>query len=315
MGFFDTKKIEFKAPFSDKYRLSITSNIQTGNMPIESKAEIRWEVKVKSIGNQINIEVITLDNQLVSCNNPIVKNMADMNQIFARMYSELDLTVSNDYKLVNIKNRELIIEKWGWIKSELEKMLEEEPQLVSQVINLNEAQFSDPNAIVSAIQKNEFFMIYFHHLYGSGFHSVSNKVKSKNIFNTALLEWVYRIDKAKEINGQYNVFNVEGHLETNLNQNWVKEFYKGFSHLDLEKIKPEITERGEYCIDIKSGKILNATLEKKEIAHPQLLHATIHYDLQLEKSVEYRPTTLSQEGTEKQFDEKEDLTHSFILDD
>ncbi|MDR2951305.1 MAG: hypothetical protein LBV71_19120 [Prevotella sp.] len=318
MRIFDKKRIEFKKPFVEKYRLTITSDIQTGNMPIQSKAVIRWEVKVKSVDeNHINIEIIMLDNELIEYNNPLVKSMADMNKVLSGMWSELDLVLDKRYKLVKVNNLELLKEKWEWIKSEMKNLLSEEPELISRIIDLNDRNFENQDVVVNLIQNSEFFLIYFHHVFGSSYNSVSDRVKNKNIFNTALIDWSYRVDRVNTSDDIY-LFNVEGYVETSLNRNWVKESYKAFTHLDLDRIQPVMTEEGEYRIDEETGKIVTAYLKKKEIAHPKILHGTIRYELQLEESEKkeqvFNQTQAGREITVEK-PKGDNPSHSFIIDD
>lgn len=315
MGIFNKKRIEFKQPFIEKYRLTITSDIQTGNMPVKSKAIIRWEVKVKSIyENHINLEIITLDNELVEYNNPLIKSMADMNKVLSVMWSELDLVLNRNYKLIKINNLVLLKEKWERIKAEMKSLLSEEPELISDVINLNDKNFENPDVVANLIQNSEFFLIYFHHVFGSGYHSVSDRTKNKNIFNTALIDWSYKIDQTNTDNDGTLLFDVEGYVETSLNRNWVKESYKSFSHLDLDEIQPKMSEKGKYRIDVETGKIVTAYLEKKEIVHPQILHGTIRYELQLEESGK-KEQVFKQAQSEQVPPKGYNSTHSFIIDD
>ncbi|MDR1369902.1 MAG: hypothetical protein LBJ72_07225 [Dysgonamonadaceae bacterium] len=319
MGIFDKKRIEFKKPFMEKYRLTVTSDIQTGNMSIKSKAVIRWEVKVKSINEKyINLEIITLDNELIEYNNPLIKSMADMNKVLSGMWSELDLILDRDYELVKINNLELLKEKWERIKSEMKNMLSEEPELISNVINLNDKNFENPDVVVSLIQKSEFFLIYFHHVFGKTDHSISGKVKNKNIFNTALMDWSYKVDRINMDDGDTCLFDVEGYVETSLNRSWIKEFYKAFTHLDLDKTQPVMTEKGKYLIDAETGKIIKAYLEKKEIAHPRILHGTTRYELQLDgtakKEQVFSPVQIRQE-TAFEASKGYDPPRSLIIDD
>ena len=280
MSLFERKKIQFKEPFHNKYRLTILSDIQTGNMSIKTEAGIRWDINVHSISeDKIGIEVITLDNQLIDGNSPLIKNIANANQIFARIYSELDLVINNNAKILEIRNIELIKEKWSWVKNDLKEIQDQDP-MIAHVINLNEAQIGDEQLLLDAINHNEFFSVYFHHLYGNAFHCTTDSVKSKNILNTILLKWDYRIDNIEKENQKLDTFKIEGFVETSTSK--IKESYKAFSHLDILKLNPKITEEGKYYLDPSSGKIVKALLEKKEIVHPQLLYATIKYELEIE---------------------------------
>lgn len=282
MGLFSNKnKIQIKTPFNDKYKLIITSDIRAGNMPIQTKAEIRWNVEVKSVTeNQTNIEIITLDNQLIESNNPLTKDIANMSQIFAKMYSELNLIIDDKARLIKVLNIDLVKEKWSWIKNDLIEIQENEP-MIAHVINLNEEQLSNYQILFDSINNNEFFQIYFHQLYGNSYHGVTNSTRRKNLLNTILLKWKYRIDKFENNNSGLDVFAIEGFVETSNSE--IKESYKSFSHLDIKKITPQITELGQYCLDPISGKLIKANLERKEVVHPKLLHATINYELTIEE--------------------------------
>lgn len=324
MGLFSKDRIAFKQSFTEKYKLEVTSNIKTGNMLIDSKVEIRWEVKVKSISeNRINFELLTLDNQLIEYNNPLVKTMFDMNQVFSKIYSELDLIVNGNYKLIEIKNADLLDIKWRRIKLDLQDMIAEEPKIIGEIINLNDKNFESPDLLKSIVQNNEFFLIYFHHLYGNKVPAITKRITKKNIFNTAFVDWEYRNSKQKEVSGEYADYEIEGFVETNLNLEWVKKYYASFSHLDLEKIEPVMTEEGLYRIDSDTGGIRHAILTRKEIAHPQLLHGTTKYELKSESSPAKKEKNDSRKLTVEPpngYDPKRpsfliESPHSFVIDE
>lgn len=281
MGLFgNDNKIKIKEPFENKYRLTITSDIQTGSMPINTKAEIRWNVKVKSVSeDKVAIEVITLDNQLLESNNPMVKDIANMSQVFAKIYSELDFEIDKKAKLLKLLNIDLIKEKWSRIKNDLKEVESQDP-MITQVISLNDDQLADNQTLFRAINNNEFFGIYFHHLYGNSYHSATDLVQNKNILNTILLKWAYRIDKIENRDSKYDTFRINGFLKTSMSE--IKKSYNVFSHLEAKDLNPVFIEDGIYDLDPSSGKIIKAVLEKKEIVHPLLLHATIKYELTIE---------------------------------
>lgn len=323
MGIFGKKKVSFIEPFDEKYKLLVTSDIRTGNMTIESQVEIRWDVRVRAVSeNRIHLELLTLDNRLISCNNPIVKSMADMNRLFSGLYSELDLVLDGDYRLVEIKNLDLLATKWQRIKAELEETIGDEPELLGTVINLNDKNFESPDLLLDLVVNNEFFMIYFHHLYGCEIPSTTGCVAKKNIFNTAMVEWRYRYTE-EDRTDDCDEYAVDGFLNTKLNKDWVKKHYAGFTHLDLNKIRPVMTEEGVYRINSHTGQILEATLTKEEIAHPEILYGTIRYELMPEKpdaghakEDEHMPKTEA-EGMPSRHQPPAGYNpeHSFIIDD
>ena len=317
MGIFDQNKISIKESFTNKYKLIISSDFMIGNMPILTTTEIRWEIKVKDITkDKIRIEILTLSNQLINSNNPLVTSASDTSQVFSKMYNELDLIITQNCQILKILNLDLIKEKWSWLKKDLEAIKKQDP-MIAHVITLNDEQFKDSNTILKAIQNNEIFTILFHHIFGKGYHSVSDLIEKRNLFNTAFVKWKFRIDRQENTNGDSDIIKVNGFLETPLNKQWIKEFYKDFSHLDLDNIKPIMEESGTYKLDKKTGMVMEAELTKQEIIHPKILYATIKYNLSKDNPVEENKRDISPSEVAISDDQKNknEPFHSFLLDD
>ena len=279
--FEEKHQIAIREPFIEKYKLTVIADIMAGSMSIKTKAEIRWEVKVKTVNDDgVDIEIITLDNQLIETNNPMAKEMALMSQAFSKMYSEINITLNDKYKIVHINNLDIIHKKWDWLKVELEN-IKNNNEAVQNVIEINDQLFATPEKIKTAIENNEFFAIFFHHIYGTSIPNTMGTFPQKNLFNTAFIKWNYNTKLITNIYMQPNYVDIEieGFPNMSFDKNWVKEAYKNFSHLNVAELKPKHTENGHYRIEQKTGKLLQATLERKEVVHPQLLHATILYEL------------------------------------
>jgi hypothetical protein len=291
MSLFSKEKILIKKPFSDKYRLIIKSEINLGTICIKSKALVRWLVNVKSVsGNNLNMELITLENELLESNNSIVKEAANASRAFARMYSELDLIIDHSFKVLEVINIDTVKDKWQILKSELNELKAEDPEsMLNQIIQTNEDILLHPKNIVDSIQYNEFFQFWAHHFYNTNINTFTSNYSTKNLFNTAFMEWSYKYGKieSNDENPKHYKLDIIANLETKINKNWAKEAYKDFTHLNIESLNPQFIEDGIYTVDNETGKIINGTLTKKEIVHPELLNAMINYDIKMEENIHF----------------------------
>ena len=137
-----------------------------GSITMKSKAEIRWQVDVKNIGEDFaDINIITLHHRILESSHPMITDMAGISSTFGGMYSELELTVNEKGDIVKIRNLETIQKKWQWVKQDMEKLLQENEALKG-IILLNDELFSSDKKIAAAIEANEFFNIYFHPFWG-----------------------------------------------------------------------------------------------------------------------------------------------------
>ncbi|MDN5288348.1 MAG: hypothetical protein JWR38_4622 [Mucilaginibacter sp.] len=272
--------ILIREPFIEKYTLTIVTDIMAGNLPIKSKTEIRWQLKVNRVeADYTDIELITLDNQLLESNNPMVKDMAGMSQAFSRMYNELQVRVDSTGKVLQILNIDLIRKKWDQTKAEITDLQETNPA-IKNIISLNDELFITPDKMALAVQNNEFFMIYYHHFYGLSLPGTTKSYVQRTVLNTADLSWRYNVSNVSDTYDTGDLYvEVDGIVNTSTGGGWAKEAYKAFSHLDLASLKPDFEERGVYRFDKSSGMLVSADLLKKEMVHPQLLHATISYHI------------------------------------
>ena len=278
---------------------------------------MRWQVKVDNVNDVFaDLEVITLENQLLESNNPMVKDIAGMSQAFARMYNELRVRIDSTGKVIQILNIDQIQKKWSHIKAEIEA-LQEANESIKHIISLNDELFITPQKMVVAIENNEFFMMFFHYFFGLQLPATTTSYIKRSLLNTADLKWRYNV-KAETGNGNDVNVRIEGLMDTNTGGSWVKEAYKHFSHLDLANLKPVFEENGTYRLDKYSGALVSADLVKTEIVHPQLLRAKISYHIIADSA--------STRGARQQVEEKEILQpenlgvkpnsgFSFLVDD
>lgn len=254
-----------------------------GAIPIKTTTEIRWDLRVKNIRQDaIEIELLTLDNELVATNNPALKDMARMNQAFARMYSELHLLIDRSGQVKKVLNEDLIKRKWTATKAELQA-IEDQVEAVRGIIDLNDEIFTNPEKIVTAIQQNEFFSVYFHRVYGRKLPGDTPVETKWNHFQQAQLDWSFNLrpnSALPAIQGQQTVsVDITGTALTNIDQEWMKKAYAAFHHIDTTQVKPRLIESGRYQIDPQTGRLKEAYLLKEEVAHPQFIHSKLEYSM------------------------------------
>jgi hypothetical protein len=278
----DDRVIRFRQPFSAKYTLTITTDILAGYFPIQTKAQIRWALRVINVDNNghAEIELITIENRLIETNNPNLQDLAALNQAFARMYSEIQVKLDPRGKLLEVVNLPVILSKWEQTKSEMRSVEKEAPAL-QNVIQLNDDIFAKPEKVKLAIEHNEFFNIYFHLIYGVELPASGLRRKHRNLFNSADVIWQYFAEAVPDPldDGVFTDVEIRGAPTGVMTEEWINEAYGKFEIAGLPQINPRLTEKGDYRFELASGKLLKATLVKEEIAHPSFLRGQMIYEL------------------------------------
>jgi hypothetical protein len=291
--------VALKAAFSEKYTLTIDTDIMAGSLPIKTKSELRWDVRVMEANQQEAIlEILTLDNRLLESNNPMVKDIAAMSQALSQMYSELKVSISAEGRVKQILNKDTILSKWGTLKAELIN-IQENNASVKSVIQLNDELFTAPQKMVAAVEGNEFFLMYFHHFYNTRLPTYTPALAKRTLLNTASLMWRYQIDPVVNYEAEPVLgVTIKGITDTSIDSSWKKAAYKDFTHLPIADLKPRFEENGSYEIEKSTGRLLEAGLVKKETVHPSLLYATISYHMvsdtvaqKAKKAQENKPAT------------------------
>lgn len=288
----DERVIRFRKPFSEIYTLTITTDILAGNFPIQTKTQIRWALRIVHVDDygQTEVELITIENQLLGTNNPNLKDIAALNQAFARMYSEIHVKLDRKGKLQEVINLPVILSKWKQTKAEMQS-IEKEVPAIQDIIQLNDEIFASPDKVKLAIEHNEFFNIYFHLIYGEGLPTGGLKRKHRNMFNSVDVNWKYLAKAIPELPTEASFTDVTliGTPTDTLGGEWIKEAYGNFGMIDLNQLNPRLIEKGLYRFQPASGKLLEATLVKEETAHPDYIRGKMTYELksdgELNKSI------------------------------
>ena len=87
----DRQVVRFRQPFSEKYTLTVTTDIQAASFPIATKAQIRWALRVIDVdrNGQADIELITIENQLLETNNKNFNDIAALNSLGLQQLRQL----------------------------------------------------------------------------------------------------------------------------------------------------------------------------------------------------------------------------------
>ncbi len=278
----DIRTIRFRQPFSEKYTLTVTTDIQAASFPIATKAQIRWALRVIDVDRtgQADIELITIENQLLETNNPNFKDIAALNQAFARMYSEIHVKINPQGKVSEIVNLPVILGKWEQTKAEMEKIVKEVPAIQS-IMSLNDEIFADPEKVKIGIENNEFFKIYFYLIYGVPLPAERLVSRHRNLLNSADVDWMFDIQTAAvpDVASLVDI-TVSGKMAEVPSAAWTREAYKAFEGaVDLSQLNPQLSEQATYRFQKETGRLLEATLTKEEIANPQYVRGKMIYEL------------------------------------
>ena len=106
------KKILIREPFREQYTLIIDSKVNAIETLILSTIELRYDFQVLKIEKEfIEVRLLVLDNKIIEANNPMIKEIAQVSQVFGRMYNELHLRISQDGTVLEVLNNDFIVSK------------------------------------------------------------------------------------------------------------------------------------------------------------------------------------------------------------
>ena len=180
-------KILIRQPFSEQYTLTIQSELDGVDVFITSEVQLRYDFHVLRVDDkQLEIRLVQLDNVLLEANNPMVREVAQVSQLFGRMYNELHLLLDHSGKVIDVLNNAFILSKWKQTNAEMDKHIAANDDLKNAII-LNDNIFTDPEKIKIAVQANEFLRIYFGQVYNKDLPK-RETIKGSNIFNTENME-------------------------------------------------------------------------------------------------------------------------------
>ncbi len=161
------KALKFlKEGIAQKYTMTIRSEIQMGSILSKTVTECRWALNVLDITDGgYELELLTLDNVMLETNNPSLKDIATMNNVFGQMYNELRFTVNRKGELLQVKNIEQLRKRWKHVRTELYEV-QGRFTSIEEVLKLNDEVFANEKQLFDVIKATEFFELYFNGIYG-----------------------------------------------------------------------------------------------------------------------------------------------------
>lgn len=273
--------ISINEKFQAQYTLFIEMESMLVNALMKSKTEIRYDFSVLNIDMEgFECRLVQLDIFIQEANSNLIHEVAELTGAFNRMFNELHLKLDHTGKVIKVLNMELILSKWQQTKQLMQQAANKSDDL-KDLIALSDSMFASPEKITQAIQANEFLQVYFGYVYGNEVPFSKTDTNRTNFLNTSYLPFKVSSTIDQEINGLNNVKVVSNSVPyITLDMSFKKNAYKTFEDkIDLKSIKPEITENAVHSIDAKTGKLLNTTVVKKEIAEEQKLYVINKYTM------------------------------------
>lgn len=286
--------VQIKEPFNEQYTLIIDSDMQAVDMHITTTTQMRWDFTVvKVTDHSLEIRLILLDHILLETNNPMVKEVAQVSQVFSRMYNELHVTIDKEGMISQIHNLDVIQQKWEQTKKELLKSVEHSPD-IKGIIQINDELFAAPDKIKQAIQANEFFTTYFSYVYGKELPYIEKGIVKPNFFNSANVQWDLSITSV-----DLQLIHLEMKPSFLLSSGFYNKAYGQFAEkIDISKLFTQMKETGKYQIESGSGRLAEAIIHRKEEAAANL-YTKVSYHFMSEEKYKEKLKNKSQKYTEE----------------
>jgi hypothetical protein len=270
-------KILVRQLFSEQYTLIIKSDLAAVNAVMQSITRLRWNIQfLSTTEEELEFRLILLEQELLEANNPLIKEVASLTSTFSKLYNELHIKSNHKGVISSILNAKAILSKWQIVKAELQEIANGTPE-IKNIILLNDSIFQNEKNLIDTVQKSEFFLLYFNHIFDVVLPSKKTKIILPNFFNTANVDWTKNIT-AKQSPVE-NISDV--HFETTptlLQANYNELAYTQFkNNIDIKTLTPNLLETGNYTINTKLGKVLEAYIKRSETTNNELLFCKLEY--------------------------------------
>jgi len=286
-------KILIRKPFNEQYTITIDTRVNGVNVDITSTVQLRYDFQVLNISdNSVEVRLLQLDNVLLQANNPMVREVAQVSQVFGRMYNELHLLLDEKGSVLRVLNTDLILSKWKQTKAEMEKFVAGNDDL-KQAIILNDEIFTNPEKIKAAVQANEFLRAYFGQAFGIPLPSKTS-LQGTNIFNTANLEWSLLVSSSVPLPpvNSFGAISITTQAEpkSGLTSQFYNAAYSQFANaIDITKLNTKLIQQETRIIDYETGRLQEAEISKEEIADEKRLYNKLKYTLKSDSGIFIKP--------------------------
>jgi hypothetical protein len=279
-----------KDKFSEQYTLIIDSDIKAVNVHMISRSQLRWDVSVLKVEEDfVEVKIILLDHILLEANNPLIKEIAALTNAFSRLYNELYLKINPEGKILEVLNMDIIKSKWRQTKAEMEKIAENNPDIKNAIV-LNDNIFENQSKLIEGIQNNEFFLMYFNKIYGKKVPS-NFKDNALNFFNSANVHWSFNLKNISNplLSSDEMIVELSGEPSVLLNIGFYNRAYVQFANqIDTSKLQTSLNEKGVYRVEEPTGRMIEASLTREEIADPENLYTKLKYTFYSDEIFKYK---------------------------
>lgn len=277
----ERSNISISEKFQAQYKLSIEMESMLVSALMKSKTEIRYDFSVLNIDEEgFECRLVQLDIFIQEANSNLIHEVAELTGAFNRMFNELHLKLDHSGRVLRVLNIELILSKWNQTKQLMQQAANKSDDL-KDLIALSDSMFASPEKIQQAIQANEFLQTYFGYIYGNEVPFSKSDPNRTNFLNTSYLPFKVSATIDQQITNPKHIKVLTSAVPyVTLDMSFRKNAYKSFEDkIDLQSIKPKITEEAAYLIEAKTGKLLNTTVVKKEIVDEQKLYVINQYTM------------------------------------
>lgn len=279
------KPVIIKDQFTEQYTLTIDSDIKGVNIHMTSRSQMRWDFNVLDAqDDRVEIRLLLLDHRLLQSNNPLIKEVASLTGSFSRLYNELHLMVSPEGKITEVLNMDIILSKWKQTKREMEEVVDANPD-IKNAITLNDNVFNNKAKVVENIQSSEFFLMYFNKIYGRQIPD-SYKQNALNFFNSANVHWSFKLKDIADprLPEDEALIELLGAPAVPLGPGFYNRAYLQFDRLiNIKKLDTTLLEKGRFRINKNSGRLVEASLLREEIADKEDLYTKMKYTIYSEE--------------------------------
>ncbi|WP_291117824.1 hypothetical protein [Empedobacter sp. UBA7248] len=276
------KKILIKQIFNEQYTLVVEMEARLIDSYMTSCTKLRYDFTIINFDeNSIECRLVLLDIYLEKSNNDLIREVAQLTAAFNRMFNELHLKLSQKGDVIEVINIDLIVSKWEETKLEMKSVVANNEEL-KKLIAINDALFTNKEKLRTAIQGNEFFSVYFGHIYNVDLPN-RKKVFGTNIFNTANMEWDVESEsniKLPSENLETLVILTKAKPEIPLSLGTFNAAYNQFKDkINIDPVKIKIFQEEERSIDYRTGRLKKASVKKVEDVVSEKLYNKFTYTM------------------------------------
>lgn len=274
-------KILIRKPFNEQYELTVLLDSKMVNSHMLSKTILRYDFTVITCNeDSFEVRLVLMDIHLDKSNNDLIKEVAQVTHAFNRMFSELHLSLSQNGKVLNVLNMDLILSKWNQTKEDMQSAVSSNAEL-KKLIAVNDSLFTNRDKLKLAIQSNEFLCCYFGNYFGEQL-PIEKKVIGTNLFSTINMQWKYEVKSNVYLGKDLQDVTIQTNAipAHNFSIGSVNAAYGQFKEqTDINSINPEISELANHHIFFPEGRLKWAKIDKEEIAKENELYMKIKYRL------------------------------------